>query len=720
MDEGRQLINGRYRLVEVIGQGGMGTVWRGHDEMLDREVAIKEVTLPPGLDDDERAELSTLALREARATARLNHPGIITIYDVIDDDGVPIIVMELLPGRSLADILKEEVRLPYRRVAEIGRAALEALREAHAAGVVHRDLKPANILISDRRIVITDFGVAQRVGERTDEPGDITGTPAFMAPEQAENAAASPAADLWALGATLFNATEGRPPYEGPDHATVLLTLLTQDPPAPVRAGPLAPVITALLRRDPERRLSAEEVADRFAEILREEPDGATARAAIPQRPAIAPAATEKPAVSEKPAAPSPPKTAGPARSDEDSPVRKVPPPHRNSDRDPRIPPVDALPHRPPPAVRPSRVLAITALVVLGLTVLYTGIHAGSGHSPASAPAATPSVPLGDPLPTESGPPTGGEPPDDPDGFDQTAFSPDGDAVVFGGSSEVVRVYDTATRRLRRSWKTDGEIQALTFSPDGRTVAAALDSGSVDTWDLATRHKHEYSGIDEVVDALGYSSDGRTLTAVGTNGHIAIWTVRTGRRVASTMPSGCLGTALSSDGYDVACGYYQSEGGGSGIFIWNAKENRQRTSWPGAEPDGMAFSPDGKTIVFSSTRDGRLELWDVASHTKTIELHSSWVAPDGLWTAPEGGLVFSPDGRTLAVTSTDSSADSSTDEDIIDIWEIPGAKKTSAFRLIDTPKTLALSPRGDMLVIAEGHGTLWNLPAQKQLASWTG
>ncbi|MCW2865450.1 MAG: hypothetical protein JWP48_7158 [Actinoallomurus sp.] len=716
-DHGHQLINGRYRLVEVLGRGGMGTVWHGHDEMLDREVAIKEITLSPDLDDDARAELSALALQEARATARLNHPRIITIYDVIDNDGIPIIVMELLDGRSLADILKEEVRLPYRRVAEIGTAALEALREAHAAGIVHRDLKPANILISDRRIVITDFGVAQRVGERADEPGDVTGTPAFMAPEQAENAAASPAADLWALGATLFNATEGRPPYEGPDYVTVLLTLLTQDPPAPVRAGPLAPVITELLRRDPERRPSAEQVAAQLAEVLDEQSADAKVKAPATGRPAIVPA------VIEKPAAPSPPATTGPARPSEAVPVRKAERPLPEAR--PRLPKprsharTGAL-RPPPPTFKGGRVAAIAAVVVVGLTVLYIVTHSGSAGSSANAPSGIPSDPLGGmpsvPQPTPSRPPDDSPP---AAGFNVTAFSPDGGTVAFGGDSGVVRMYDATTRKPRRFWKPspDGEeIMALAFSPDGRTVAAALDSGAVDLWNVATRTKREFSKLDDVVGALGFSSDGHTVTAVGTAGHVGIWTVRTGKHASSTIPlSGgtlCLSMAVSPNGYDVACGHYNgndNKSPDSGILIWNAKKNEQRTSWPEAEPaDGVAFSPDGKTVAFPGADDNTLQLWDIASHRMTIELHTSPIASNG-------GLAFSPDGRTLAVPSFDPGRS----EDTVEIWKLPGAMKATTIPRTDVPRTLALSRDGSTLVTADGNGgELWNVRSHKKLTSW--
>ncbi|MGI8335016.1 protein kinase domain-containing protein [Actinomadura scrupuli] len=261
-----ELVGGRYRLVEPIGQGAMGRVWRGHDEVLDREVAVKQVLFPYGLPEEQRESLIGRMLREARAAARLNHPGIVTVHDVVEHDGVPAIVMELLTGVSLGTAIEREGRLPPERVAGIGVAMLDALREAHAAGIVHRDLKPDNVLLAGRRIVITDFGIAGMADATAlTVSGAVMGTPRYMAPEQIEGKPATAASDLWSLGATLYTAVEGRPPFAGPTLTSLYAAILTQGPRPPERAGPLTPALAGLLVKNPDDRATAEQTARALA-----------------------------------------------------------------------------------------------------------------------------------------------------------------------------------------------------------------------------------------------------------------------------------------------------------------------------------------------------------------------------------------------------------------------------------------------------------------------
>lgn len=263
---GGGIVGGRYRLLEVVGQGGMGRVWRGRDETLGREVAVKQVALPEGVGDDQRRVLLQRVVREAKAAARLNHPGIITVHDVVEHEGAPVIVMEYVTGRSLAAALAEDGGLPVRRVAEIGVLMLKALRRAHEAGIVHRDLKPDNVLLMDDRVIITDFGIAHLADATTalTHTGTIIGTPAYMSPEQLEGRPPAPAGDLWSLGATLYSAVEGRPPFTAETFTALCVAIVTQEPPAPERAGPLAPVLAALLTKDPERRATAEQALERL------------------------------------------------------------------------------------------------------------------------------------------------------------------------------------------------------------------------------------------------------------------------------------------------------------------------------------------------------------------------------------------------------------------------------------------------------------------------
>src|SRR4051812_2259094 len=213
---GQRVLGRRYRLVRLLGRGGMGSVWLGHDEMLGRDVAVKKVVLPAALDDGDRAAVRERTLREARAAARISHPNVVTIYDVIvDEHAQPWIVMSYVAAGTLQQLVSDQGPLPPTRVAMIGLDVLEALRAAHRTGVLHRDVKPSNILVRpDGRAVLTDFGIATISGDSAlTHPELLMGAPAYLSPERARGLAAGPPADLWGLGACLFFAVEGRPVY---------------------------------------------------------------------------------------------------------------------------------------------------------------------------------------------------------------------------------------------------------------------------------------------------------------------------------------------------------------------------------------------------------------------------------------------------------------------------------------------------------------------------
>jgi hypothetical protein len=275
----------------------MGRVWRGRDETLGRDVAVKQVALPEGVGDEQREVLLQRVVREARAAARLNHPGIITVHDVVEHEGAPVIVMEYVTGRSLAAALAEDGGLPVRRVAEIGVLMLKALRRAHEAGIVHRDLKPDNVLLMDDRVIITDFGIAHLADATTalTQSGTIIGTPAYMAPEQLEGRPPAPAGDLWSLGATLYSAVEGRPPFTAETFTALCIAIVTQEPPAAERAGPLAPVLAALLTKDPELRATAEQALEQLEGVRTGVRTGVRAgvRAGVPEAVVIGTRRTE-------------------------------------------------------------------------------------------------------------------------------------------------------------------------------------------------------------------------------------------------------------------------------------------------------------------------------------------------------------------------------------------------------------------------------------------
>ncbi|MEV4424855.1 serine/threonine-protein kinase [Streptomyces sp. NPDC049602] len=255
------LLAGRYRLGESIGRGGMGKVWRAHDEVLHRVVAVKELTAGRFVAEADRLVLHARTQKEARAAARITHPGVVTVHDVLEHDNRPWIVMQYVDGPSLADAAKEAGTIEPREAARIGLHVVGALRAAHTAGVLHRDVKPGNVLLArDGRVLITDFGIAAIEGDSTiTRTGEIVGSIDYLAPERVQGGDPGPASDLWSLGATLYTAVEGTSPFRRTSPISTMQAVVAEEPPYPEKAGPLASVIVALLRKDPAQRPRADE-----------------------------------------------------------------------------------------------------------------------------------------------------------------------------------------------------------------------------------------------------------------------------------------------------------------------------------------------------------------------------------------------------------------------------------------------------------------------------
>lgn len=350
------LIAGRYRLDTVLGRGGMGVVWSGVDTLLERPVAMKEIRLPPTVDDEERLRFQNRVLREARAAARLNHRSVVTVYDVVDEDDQPYIVMELVRAPSLAELVSQRGPLSPRRVAELGAGIAGALGSAHRQGIIHRDVKPGNVLVPESGAArLTDFGIASI----TDESGTATtqrlvGSPSYMSPEQATNGVLTDASDRWSLGSTLYYAVEGVPPFDRGEAIPTLTSILSDPPRPPERAGPLGPVLLGLLAKDPTERPSDDDLQAQLGALAA--PSKSPAARPVVEAPALEPTPPTVEAIAADP-----------------TPVPR---------------PVERERRTAPAPVGPSRALigaaALLAALVIGAAIVLIASQGGGGQSRAT------------------------------------------------------------------------------------------------------------------------------------------------------------------------------------------------------------------------------------------------------------------------------------------------------------------------------------------------
>lgn len=294
VSESNRLVARRYQLLRELGRGGMGVVWEGYDTLLNRQVAIKEVLLPDGLSPGEQERHLLRTAREARTAAKLNHPSVVAVYDVVEEGGRPWIVMELVAHPSLEEVVATSGALPIRQAAHVGRQVLSALKAAHEVGILHRDVKPSNILLADDgRAVLMDFGIATVEGDASlTRTGMVTGSPSFLAPERVRADDAGPPSDLWSLGATLFAAMVGRSPFDRGDPMATLNALLNEEPDYRRIPPAMHPILKGLLRKEPAERVDAEE-ADRllaaieaavrpaYSDVPEKKPGGGRGRAAL-------------------------------------------------------------------------------------------------------------------------------------------------------------------------------------------------------------------------------------------------------------------------------------------------------------------------------------------------------------------------------------------------------------------------------------------------------
>lgn len=524
------MLAGRYRLVEPIGSGGMGKVWRAHDELLHRTVAVKELTAGLYVAQADREVLHARTQKEARAAARIQHPAVVVVHDVLEHDDRPWIVMEYIDGPSLADAAKAAGRIEPNEAARIGLHVLGALRAAHAVGVLHRDVKPGNVLLAkDGRVLLTDFGIAAIEGDSSiTRTGEIVGSIDYLAPERVTGGTPGTASDLWSLGATLYTAVEARSPFRRTSPISSLQAVVNDEPPALRQSGALGPVITALLRKDPAERPSAQETERMLIEAM-EGREPKAAHAYVPTR-AVTP---EELTDAQEPDSGTGAGTGTGTATEPVPPAGPAPDQARTAALPEQAGPAPAAGSPATGRIKRAAAVALVAALVGGGAVFgvlrFTGDTEAGGGSDKNASA--PDQQDGD---GEDAPPAGFSEVTDPTGF--TLFVPDGWKRQMNGDQidytpdngkHFIRIAADPTPDYENPYahlldlekqvqkRTDYKKQKLNQNTFRDSTRAAL-------WDFAWTEKVSFPGPRRAIEQMYIAPDG-TEYAIYMSSPIADW-----------------------------------------------------------------------------------------------------------------------------------------------------------------------------------------------------